>query len=457
MHAIHIFVPAPNPGAIAPSIRAQYEQAIAPIDGARIIWHTVSGRSSAFVTLANRWRGQDGRVMRNFKAENERTDDITTSLVCFSAGYGAVREMLWHPDDRAAVDAVVCLDAVHAGWEDDGTPSDAMLAGFTQYAKMAKSDASKLLWLGHSDVPTAKFPAGYPSTTDTAAELVRLADGQGGQFLVQAYNLKPANQPKAEHSAALSVWGAGFMAEALRPHFGRIAAERRGALPWRNGQLSVGERCTLWSLAQVALGSLETWGRNAGPLIADYFRGATRRNKKTGAEEKVGIDRGDWCIVALCEAEDHVLLPGEERVLIQRVAGWEIVEDAIRDGSWVTAEEIRAGEYAIRVGDVGVNVRPKMANPEFTKLRHGWRAATVPNADGVLKSVDGNSGKDGKRWATNARSIHDPDFLGVRPYPQPAAEVLPHYWAEAVKASAEVMLGREGLDYALAGLLDAVA
>ena len=64
-----------------------------------------------------------------------------------------------------------------------------------------------------------------------------------------------------------------------------------------------------------------------------------------------------------------------------------------------------------------------------------------------------NSGKDGRRWATNERSIHDPDFLGVKPYPQGVDAAVPGAWAEAVRASAEVVLGRDGLDYALAELL----
>lgn len=447
MHAVHFFCP----GVPSDAVRAKYEQALAPLSDARIIWHTVQGLSSVFVNLAQSWRDGGGRCIPNLKRETGTTDATTTSLVCFSAGYGAVREMLWHPADRDAVDAVVCIDAVHAGWDSDGSPSDAMLAGFAAYAKLAKHTQQALLWLGHSDVPVADFPHGYASTTDTAAELVRLAGGQGGQFYVQAFNVRPASQPKAEHGAALTEWGAGFMGEALVPHLGRLAAERAGAIPWRDPHLSLGERCVLWSLAQVALGSLETWGHNAGPRIAAYFKGATRRYN--GVEKPVGISKGEWCVVALTAAERSARLPHEEPVLHLRVAGWETARDAVEDGLWVSAEDIRAGRYVPRVGDVGIHVRPKTANPDIVLTRHAFRFVTVPNVEGGFTSVDGNSGHDGKRWATNERSIHDAAFLGCVRHPQMAADVMPDVWAEAVKASAEVVLGRDGIHYALAGLL----
>ena len=239
-------------------------------------------------------------------------------------------------------------------------------------------------------------------------------------------------------------------AEGDQRELGRLGAERAGGLPWRDAALSLGERCVLWSMAQVALGSLEVWGRNAGPRIAGYFEDAVRLTG--GVERPVGISKGDWCIAALTAAERACLLPGEELVLKLRVSGKEIVEDAIRDGSWVPAADIRSGLYAPRVGDVGIMVRPAGADPAKVWTRHGFRFASAVAADGSYTSVDGNSGKDGERWAVNARSIHDPDFLGVKPYPQPAAELRPDVWAEAVRASAGVMLGQDGLDYALAGL-----
>lgn len=440
MHAVHFAIPGT---VVSPAVRAPFEQALSKLPGAQLYWHARPGRSSVFVQLAREYRQRSGSVLQHLRSMAPGA--ATTSLVCFSAGYGLAREMLAEGGDP---DALVHLDALHAGWEPDGTPADAGLEGHTRYAQMAKTDPSKLLWLGHSDVPVAPFPKGYASTTDTAAELVRLAGGEGGQFLVTAYDVAPPGKPKQEHGAALTDWGPGFVAEALVPHLGRLGTS---SLPWRDPQLSLGERCVLWSLAQVALGSIETWGRNAGERIAAYFADATRL--VDGVERDVGIDRGDWCIVGLTAAERATMLPGEAPVLQLRVAGWEIIEDAERDGSWVPAADIRAGRYVPRLGDVGIMVRPSGSDPARVRTRHGFRFASAVALDGSYTSVDGNSGKDGRRWATNERSIHDPDFLGVKPYPQGVDAAVPGAWAEAVRASAEVVLGRDGLDYALAELL----
>jgi hypothetical protein len=129
-------------------------------------------------------------------------------LVTFSAGYGLARELLRDADPGIA--ALVLLDSLHAATEADGTPLDSQMAPFVAFAQRAQR-GEVALWVGHSDVPTV----GYESTTETAAELVRLAGPPSGLFHVEAFNVRDAAHAKEEHMAALRDWGPAFVAECV--------------------------------------------------------------------------------------------------------------------------------------------------------------------------------------------------------------------------------------------------
>jgi hypothetical protein len=77
----------------------------------------------------------------------------------FSAGYGAVRELLRDPEWRARIDTVVLADSLHAGR--DSEPED--LGAFLEFAK------TKRLLIVHSEV----YPGTYCSTTETADWLIQ--------------------------------------------------------------------------------------------------------------------------------------------------------------------------------------------------------------------------------------------------------------------------------------------
>jgi hypothetical protein len=128
--------------------------------------------------------------------------------VTFSAGYGLARELLRDADP--GIVALVLLDSLHAATEADGTPLDSQMAPFVAYAQRAQR-GEVALWVGHSDVPTV----GYESTTETAAELVRLAGPPSGLFHVESFNTKDAAHAKEEHMAALRDWGPAFVAECV--------------------------------------------------------------------------------------------------------------------------------------------------------------------------------------------------------------------------------------------------
>lgn len=93
-------------------------------------------------------------------------------LSAWSAGYGAVQEILRQPYGRDRVDTVILLDGLHAGYYGDGL-NEAQLEPFVRFAK--KSAANKaLMVVSHSSI----IPPGYASTTETANFLI---DELGGR------------------------------------------------------------------------------------------------------------------------------------------------------------------------------------------------------------------------------------------------------------------------------------
>ncbi|HEX6275747.1 MAG TPA: hypothetical protein VFZ53_22050 [Polyangiaceae bacterium] len=93
-------------------------------------------------------------------------------LSAWSAGYGAVQEILRQPAWRDRIDTVVLLDGMHAGYYGDGL-NEAQLEPFVRFAKKAASDKA-LMIVSHSSI----IPPGYASTTETANFLI---DALGGR------------------------------------------------------------------------------------------------------------------------------------------------------------------------------------------------------------------------------------------------------------------------------------
>ncbi|MCX7017905.1 MAG: hypothetical protein WCK47_03895 [bacterium] len=90
----------------------------------------------------------------------------------FSAGYGAVRELLKHPDYVRAISAIVLADSLYAslttGTEGQrGQPDPEQMRPFIEYGKLA-ARGDKFFLLAHSDIAT---PA-YASTVETGDALI---------------------------------------------------------------------------------------------------------------------------------------------------------------------------------------------------------------------------------------------------------------------------------------------
>ncbi len=89
------------------------------------------------------------------------------ALTAWSAGYGAVEQILRQKQGKEQVDAVVLLDGLHSGYDADGSLQDNQLAPFVDFAKRAKA-GKRFMYVSHSSI----IPPGYSSTTETAGYLV---------------------------------------------------------------------------------------------------------------------------------------------------------------------------------------------------------------------------------------------------------------------------------------------
>lgn len=90
------------------------------------------------------------------------------TLSCFSAGYGAVREILRSPDSER-IDAIVAADSIYAGLEAEEPVrlvSKVDMAEFLAFARQADA-GERVFVIAHSSQPTP-----YASTTETADYLL---------------------------------------------------------------------------------------------------------------------------------------------------------------------------------------------------------------------------------------------------------------------------------------------
>jgi hypothetical protein len=84
----------------------------------------------------------------------------------FSAGYGAIREILreFQPD------AVLLVDGLHTGYDPEGKPGPLKAEGLQPFVAFAReaSQGRKRMVVTHSEI----FPGTFASTTDTADYLL---------------------------------------------------------------------------------------------------------------------------------------------------------------------------------------------------------------------------------------------------------------------------------------------
>ena len=107
-----------------------------------------------------------GRV----RAETDFPDDMEwdqLGVSSFSAGYGAVREILKYGYYRHHIDTLLAADSLYATTAGDGTPLDSQMEDYKTFAELAQAGQKTFLF-SHSQVPTYT----YESTMETGDELL---------------------------------------------------------------------------------------------------------------------------------------------------------------------------------------------------------------------------------------------------------------------------------------------
>jgi hypothetical protein len=134
-----------------------------------------SGAYSEPFTSPELWPALKRSIESALKAQsgNERAHIRHLALSAWSAGYGAVNEILKR--DMGGIDAVILLDGLHAAWDpkhrnhlsgDDVTPGP--IAPTLEFARRALA-GEKIFIFSHSEVD----PVTYPSTRLTADMFMR--------------------------------------------------------------------------------------------------------------------------------------------------------------------------------------------------------------------------------------------------------------------------------------------
>ncbi|QDU72612.1 hypothetical protein [Mucisphaera calidilacus] len=107
------------------------------------------------------------------RAQPQLPDDITIDTITvtsFSAGFGAVREILKNPRDFDRIDHIVLADTLYAGYTGDVADKKVNpdnMVDFLRYARQAV-DGNKTMIITHNSYD----PPGYASTAETADYLL---------------------------------------------------------------------------------------------------------------------------------------------------------------------------------------------------------------------------------------------------------------------------------------------
>ena len=85
----------------------------------------------------------------------------------FSAGYGAVREIIKSPGYRNAIDGLLAADSLYASTASDGTPVDSQMVDYKAFADLAAAEEKTFIF-SHTKVLTHT----YENTAETGDELL---------------------------------------------------------------------------------------------------------------------------------------------------------------------------------------------------------------------------------------------------------------------------------------------
>jgi hypothetical protein len=111
-------------------------------------------------------------VASTLKKRDPRARLGRIGLSAWSAGYGAIQNILAMPENQKRIDTVVLLDGLHCGYSGRSL-NEGQLRPFIQFAAQAAA-GRKLMIVTHSSI----IPPGYASTTETANYLIHKLGGK---------------------------------------------------------------------------------------------------------------------------------------------------------------------------------------------------------------------------------------------------------------------------------------
>lgn len=407
-----------------PSVRPLYESACGPGVSVRPFVagsEYGKGLSEPYKRMAAALR-KGGRIipslLAKYAADAPAHDKIV--LAWWSGGYALAREVLASEEERDVLDGCVALDGGHASEEADGTPLDAQVQSFANYAKLAR-EGKKVFLYGHSTVD----PVSYASTTEVGQEIAKLAGQPERGFSIRKFDKLPGEAPKDEHVRALRQWGPVLVADACERLRERTWWEvltdnidRITALPARLGEalrVEDGVGAIALEIARLEAATVrEKTGNNDGAVEKYFIDGpegagpTVRRNPMTGPKGSPELPTGwtsgwEWCAssstfcVAL--AAKRAKQPTK---IVRRIAVWEIARDARENGTMMAKLE------APKLGYLAIWKRSGQ-NPMIPGgTGHVSLVETLPDANGNFRDLNGNAGT---AWGYRDRNVNDPDLL----------------------------------------------
>ena len=129
-----------------------------------IVTVNYSGLSSAYSTpfsTTTKFQSLMDEALTKVRAESDIPDNLQWDKIgvsSFSAGYGAVREILKQSSYRNDIDCLLAADSLYASFtsSSDHTPLDSQMTDYRTYASLAAA-GSKTFIFSHSKVPTYTY------------------------------------------------------------------------------------------------------------------------------------------------------------------------------------------------------------------------------------------------------------------------------------------------------------
>ena len=223
-----LFVPdgfvAPDDGVVPLAVHFQGGTTIAEENfvrtgrGGVLIASTLAGRSSAFSTPY-----RDPDAFRALLAAGERELSAHAGrelrfggilITSFSAGYGAVRELLKHEDLFARIEAIVAADSIYASVVSDQVraPHIEQMVDFARFAQAAARGEKVFV------VTCSRIPTPYASTTECAELLLAAVAGQrtpSDRFTERGVPIAAEHHAQGFHLYAFDEQDAGIHVDCL--------------------------------------------------------------------------------------------------------------------------------------------------------------------------------------------------------------------------------------------------